>query len=99
MLVEDVEEVVCVLFPNAFDSKIVHDQGEPYGSPFMSEEAWRVLHFVVPMYLQTLLEEFVGQSARLRKAINASDDSHVDVPIFDFAFQVVFFDEVFGDEG
>ncbi len=88
-----------MLFTDVFDAKIVHNQGEPYGSPFMSEEAWRVLHFVVPMYLQTLLEEFVGQSARLGKAINASDDPHVDVTIFDFAFQVVFSDEVVGDEG
>ncbi len=65
----------------------------------MNKDAWCVIHFVVPMYFQTPLEEFVGQSDRLGKAINASDDPQVDVPVFDFSFQVVFFNEIVGDEG
>ncbi len=51
MFVEDIEEVVCMLFSDLFDAKIVHHQGEPYGSPFMSEKTWCVLHSVVPVYL------------------------------------------------
>ena len=54
-----------MLDPNVFNTKVIDNQGEHDGMPFVSPEAWGGIELVVSCFVEAFFEEFVGKDARL----------------------------------
>ena len=63
VFVEDPEEVIGMLFPHIFDSKIVNYEDELYRSPGMFPQACRSRGFEVAGLVEPSAEEIVGELA------------------------------------
>ena len=60
VLFYDVREVMGVLNANIFDAKVVYDEGEHDGLPFVLPEARGGIKLVVACLVEAFLKEFVG---------------------------------------
>jgi hypothetical protein len=60
VLLYDVMEVVGMLNADIFHTKVIYDEGEHDGSPFVSPEAGDGIKLVVACLVEAFLEEFVG---------------------------------------
>ena len=73
-------EMEGMLFAEILPPEIVDNKGELDWSPFVLPKAWHELALVVTAFVESLLKQFVGQQAGLRKAIHAPiffDVNHV----------------------
>ena len=66
-----------MLAADVLDAKIVDDQYELDGAPYMSPEARCGSSFVVPRRSELLVEEVIGEHSGLGKSIGAVDDGKV----------------------
>jgi hypothetical protein len=70
-LLENIAEMVKVFKPNILYPKIVNNETELDGTPFMAPEAWGGFGFVISFSKQAGSEEIIGKNASLGKAITA----------------------------
>ena len=66
-----------MLAADVLDAKIVDDQYELDGAPYVSPEARCGSSFVVPRSSESLAEKVVGERSGLGKYIGAADDGEV----------------------
>jgi hypothetical protein len=64
---EKIKEMVEVFDSNIFDPKVIYDEAELDGVPFVAPEARSGISFVVAFGKKARLEEIVGQDAGLGK--------------------------------
>ena len=88
-----------MLFANIFYSKIVDDESEHDGSPFVPPKPWSGFALVVTTFSETGCEKLVCEDARLREPVNALSDFEVNPIIVDTLLEVVLGDEFVGDVG
>ena len=60
-----------MFFADTFHAEIVDYEGELDWSPFVLPKAWHQLALVVTAFVESLLKQFIGQQACLRKAIHS----------------------------
>ena len=75
---ENVQEVVEVFDSDVFYTKVIHDEAELDGTPFVASEARGGFSLVVAFSKKAGSEEIVAQNASLGKAIAASANFEVD---------------------
>jgi hypothetical protein len=77
-LLENIAEMVEVFEPNILYPKVINNETELDGTPFMVPEAWGGFGFVISFSKKVGLEEIVGKNASLGKAITAQANFKVD---------------------
>jgi hypothetical protein len=75
---EQIMEMVEVFDSNIFDPKVIYDEAELNGAPFVAPEARGGIDFIVPLGKEVRSEEIVSQDAGLGKAIAALSNFEVD---------------------
>jgi hypothetical protein len=75
---ENVQEVVEVFDSNIFHTKVIYNEAELDGTPFVAPEARGGFSFIIALCKKAGSEEIVGQNAGLGKAIAAAADFKVD---------------------
>ncbi len=75
---ERIKEVVEVFDSNIFYPKVIHDEEELNGTPFVAPETRGGFSFIVAFGKKARLEEIVGQDAGMGKAIAALAKFQVD---------------------
>jgi hypothetical protein len=55
------KEMLWVFLPNVFDAKVVHHQGELYGTPDVLPQTRDYLALVLTVGVESFFQEFVGQ--------------------------------------
>ena len=75
---EKIKEMVEVFDSNIFDPKVIYDEAELDGAPFVAPKAWGEISFIVTFGKEARSEVIVGQDAGLGKAIAALADFKVD---------------------
>ncbi len=63
--------------PDIFDTKVVHDQAELNGTPFVTPESWCGRCFMIPFNNEARAEEINCEDPGLRKAIAALTDFEI----------------------
>jgi hypothetical protein len=75
---EQIKEMIEVFDPNIFDSKVIDNEAELNGAPFVAPEARGGINFIVPLDKEVRSKEIVSQDAGLGKAIAALTNFEVD---------------------
>ena len=57
---EKIKEMVEVFDPNTFNPKVIYDEAELDGAPFVAPEARGGISFIVPLGKEVRLEEIVS---------------------------------------
>jgi hypothetical protein len=78
---EKIKEMVKVFDPNIFNPKVIFDEAELNGAPFVAPEARGGISFIVPLGKDARSEEIVSQDAGLGKAIASLANFEVDPTI------------------
>ena len=90
VLLEDVHEVVDVLFALVLIYKIFNTKGKRDIMPSMGPKTRHNLVLPVALCVQSFLEQLLGEEPGFRKSVNASPDFDVNVAVlFDFRGQVL----------
>jgi hypothetical protein len=92
-LFENIAKMVEVFYPNIFHPKVINNETELDGMPFVAPEAWGGGNLVISLSKKGRLEEIVGKNASLGKAITALTNLKVDPPITIATLKVVFLKE------
>ncbi len=96
---EQIKEMVEVFDPNIFDPKVIYDEAELNGAPFVAPEAWGRINFIVPLGKEARSEEIVSQDAGLGKAIAALSNFKVDPTVAVLTRKLVLLNEFRWDVG
>ena len=75
---EKIKEMVEVFDSNILDPKVIYDEAELDGVPFVAPEARGGINFIVAFGKEAKSEEIVGQDAGLGKTIAALANFKVD---------------------
>jgi hypothetical protein len=95
---ECVHEMLCMFFADVFDTEIIGNQCELYGSCIVLPKSRYQFDLLVSMFVEVFIEEFVGQKSCLREAIHAALGSDIDASVFGgFLSELVFSDDFIGD--
>jgi hypothetical protein len=70
-LLENIAEMVEVFEPIILYPKVINDETELDGMPFVAPEAWGGFSFVISFSKKAGLEEIVGKNTSLEKAMTA----------------------------
>jgi hypothetical protein len=92
-LLENVQEVVEVFDSNIFHTKVIYNEAEFDGTPFVVPEAGGGFSFIIALSKEAGLEEVVGQNAGLEKAIAAAANFEVDPTVAVSTRKCVLFNE------
>jgi hypothetical protein len=90
---ENIKEVVEVFNSNIFYTKVINNEAELDGTPFMTPEARGGFCFIVSFCKKAGLEEIIGQNAGLGKAVAALANFEVDPTIAVSTRKLVFVNE------
>ncbi len=96
---EKIKEMVEVFDSNIFDPKVIYDEAELDGAPFVAPEVWGGISFIVTFGKEATSEEIVGQDAGLGKAIAALTNFEVDPAIAVTTHKLVLLNEFHWDVG
>ena len=80
-LLEHIAEMVEVLKPNILYPKVINNETELDGTPFVAPEAWGGFGLIISFSKKAGSEEIVGKNAGLGKAITALANFQVDPTI------------------
>ena len=86
-----------MLLPLVFYAKIIHYEGECYGAPCVRPQAGGVGNFKLSLFAKPLLQQLVGQDARLGESIHPLPNLHVNIAVLDFFMEVVSFSKLRGE--
>jgi hypothetical protein len=75
---EKIKKVVEVFYSNIFYPKVINNEAELDGTPFVAPETRGGFRFIVAFSKNARSEEIVGQDASLGKAIAALENFEVD---------------------
>jgi hypothetical protein len=92
-LLENIAEMVEVLYPNILHPKVINYETELDGMSFVAPEAWGGVGLVISLSKKVGSEEIVGKNAGLGKAITALANLKVDPPVMIATLKIVLFNE------
>jgi hypothetical protein len=92
-LLENIVEMVDVFCPNILQPKVINNEAELEGMPFVAPEAWGGFSLVISFSKKTGSEEIAGKNASLGKAITALANLEVDSPVTNATLKVVLLNE------
>jgi hypothetical protein len=92
-LLENIVEMVEVFYPNILHPKVINNETELDGTPFVVPEAWDGVGLVISLSKKVRSEEIVGENDGLGKAITALANLEVDPPVTIATLKVVFINE------
>jgi hypothetical protein len=92
-LLENIGETVKVFYPNILHPKVINNETELDGTPFVAPEAWGGVGLVISLSKKARSEVIVGKNAGLGKAITALANLEVDPLVTIATLKVVFLDE------
>ncbi len=75
---ENLQEVIEVFDSDVFDTKVIHDEAELDGSPFVAPETRGGFNFIKAFREKAGSEEIVGENAGLGKTIATAANFEVD---------------------
>jgi hypothetical protein len=96
---EKIKEVVEVFNSNIFYPKVIYDEAELDGTPFVAPETRGEFSFIVAFSKKARSEEIVGQDAGLGKAISALANFEVDATVGVTTRKLVLLNEFHWDVG
>ena len=96
---EKIKEVVEVFNSNIFYAKVINNEAELDGKPFVAPETRGGFHLVVAFSKKARSEEIVGQDASLGKAITALVNFKVNPTVAVSTCKLLFFYEFRWDVG
>jgi hypothetical protein len=89
-LLKNIAEMVEVFKPNIFHPKVINNETELDGMPFVATEAWGGFGFGISFSKKAGSEEIVGKNASLGKAITAMANFEVNPTVTITTFNFVF---------
>ena len=82
--------MLCVLFSDIFNSKVVYHQGKTNGPRLVRPESRRELALVVSVPVQPLFQQLLRDDAHVREALHAFHDLYIKKPFrIHLIFQLV----------
>jgi hypothetical protein len=94
VFLEEVQEMVEVFNTHIFNTKVIHNEAELDGSPFVAPETRSGSRFVVTFGLKAGAKEILGQDACLGKTITSLANFKVDPTVTILTGEIVFFNEL-----
>jgi len=94
---ENIKEVIEVFYSNIFYSKVINNEAELDGTPFVAPEARGGFHLVVTFNKKARSEEIIGKDASLGQTITTLANFVVDPTIAVRTCKLVFFHKFSGD--
>ncbi len=91
---EEVQEMIEVFDTQVFNTKVIDNEAELDGLPFVAPETRSGSRFVVTFGLKAGAEEIVGQDACLGKTITSLANFKVDPTITILTSEIVFYNEL-----
>jgi hypothetical protein len=88
-----------MLNANIFDTKVIYDEAELEGTPFVAPETRRGSSFIEALSNEVESKKVNGKDAKLGKSITALANFEIDPAILVATNKVVFIDEFFRDVG
>ena len=70
MLLQNINQVVGVLFVHVLDAKVIHDKREANWARLVFPKARGVLALVISMFVELLLQQFLRNGARVRQPVH-----------------------------
>jgi hypothetical protein len=95
--IENIKEVIEVFYSDIFYSKVINNEAELDGMPFVAPEARGGFHLVVTFNKKAGSEEIIGEDASLGQTITTLANFKVDPTIAVHTCKLVFFHEFSGD--
>jgi hypothetical protein len=92
-LLENITEMVEVFEPNILHPKVINNETELDGTPFVAPEAWGGFSFVISFSKKVESEEIIGKNASLGKAITALVNFEVDPTVMIATLKFVLLNE------
>jgi hypothetical protein len=92
-LLENIAEMVDVFKPNTLHPKVINNEAELVGVPFVVPEAWGIFGFVISFSKKAGLEKIVDKNAGPGKAITALMNFEVNPTIMLTTLKFVLFNE------
>ena len=86
------DEMLCMMFSNILYYKVINNEGELYGSGFMSTELWDELNRLISVLLQVLFKYFMWNSSSLWKTVHDLSNINIDFDIVWNFSDVIFID-------
>ena len=87
-----------MFFANMLNPGVVFQQGEPDRMPIVFPKPGDELALVIPMFVETLFKEFIGNEFSVWKSIHAEYDLDVDAVVgCKYVAELVFDDDLFRD--
>jgi hypothetical protein len=90
---DNIAEMVEVFIPNILHPKVINDETELDGTPFVVPEAWGGFGFVISFSKKARLKKIIGENASLGKAIIALANFKVDPTVTIATVKFVLFNE------
>jgi hypothetical protein len=94
IFLEEVQEMVEVFNAHVFHIKVINNEAELDGSPFVAPETRSGSRFIVSFSFEPATEKIVGQDACLGKTITSLANFKVDPTIPILTGEIVFFNEL-----
>jgi hypothetical protein len=91
--------MVEMLNANIFDTKVIYDEAELEGTPFVAPETWRGISFIEALSKEAGSKKVIVKDARLGKSITALANFKIDPAVLVATNKVVCIDEFFRDVG
>ncbi len=88
-----------MLNANIFDTKVIYNEAELEGTPFVVPETQRGSSFIEALSNEAGLKKVIGKDAGLGKSITALANFKIDPVVLVATHKVVFIDEFFRDVG
>jgi hypothetical protein len=88
-----------MLNANIFDTKVIYDEAELEGTPFVAPEARRGSSFIEALRDKAGSKKVIGKDAGLGKSVTALANFKIDPAVSVATNKVVFIDEFFRDVG
>ncbi len=88
-----------MLNANIFDTKVIYDETELEGTPFVVPETWHGSSFIEALSNEVGPKKVIGKDAGLGKSVTALTNFKIDPAVSVATIKVVFIDEFFRDVG
>ena len=94
---EDLLQMLDMLVPNIFNSKIIHDEDAHYWSPFVSPESHGGFCFIVTCFVEAGAQKIICQCSTMQEPVAPSDNLKVYPTIMSVIGEIIFIDKFLRD--
>ena len=97
VFLQDFLQMLDMLVPDIFNSKVIHDEDKQYWSPFVSPESHGGCGFIVTCFVEAGAQKIICQFSTLREHVATSENLKVYPTIVSVVGEIIFIDKFLRD--